>query len=66
MVIQLGLAFLSGETQADYLWAITQLRSLMIKHMIAEPVSIVTDRELALNFILGISCVDEEVLPWSS
>ena len=50
MVVQLGLAFLSGrrETQEDYLWSTTQLRSLRIEHNTAEPLSIVTDRELAL------------------
>ena len=65
IVVQLGLAFLSGETQRDYNWAITQLCSLMLENTIAEPVSIVTDRELALikyldtqSLIPGISFAD--------
>ena len=53
MIIQIGLAFLSGETQGDYTWAIIQLRHLMLENTIAEPISIVTDRELAL-----MKCLD--------
>lgn len=52
-VVQVGLAFLSGEKQGDYTWAIQQLRTIMVVHNIEEPVSIVTDRELAL-----INCLE--------
>ena len=55
MIIQIGLAFLSGETQGDYTWAIIQLRHLMLENTIAEPISIVTDRELAL-----MKCLDTQ------
>ena len=48
MVIQVGLAFLSGEKEVDYNWAIDYIRDIMAKHSIKEPSSIVTDRELAL------------------
>jgi hypothetical protein len=48
MVIQVGLAFLSGEKEADYNWAMDYLRDIMAEHTIQEPTSIVTDRELAL------------------
>ena len=48
MVIQVGLAFLSGEKEVDYNWAIDYIRETMAKHSIEEPSSIVTDRELAL------------------
>ena len=47
-VVQVGLAFLSSEKEADYTWAIQQLRNIIAIHNIEEPVSIVTDRELAL------------------
>jgi len=52
-VIQLRLAFLLGETKGDYTWAIRQLRNIMATSSIQEPVSIITDRELAL-----INCID--------
>jgi MULE transposase domain len=48
MVIQVGLAFLSGEKEIDYNWAIDYIRETMAEHSIEEPSSIVTDRELAL------------------
>jgi hypothetical protein len=48
MVIQVGLAFLSGEKEVDYNWAIDYIREIMAEHSIEEPSSIVTDRELAL------------------
>ena len=48
MVIQVGLAFLSREKEADYNWAIDYIRDIRAKHLIEEPSSIVTDRELAL------------------
>jgi transposase-like protein len=39
---------LSSEKKADYRWAIQQLRGVITVNSIKEPVSIVTDRELAL------------------
>ena len=48
IVIQVRLAFLSGEKEADYNWAIDYIRDIMAEHSIKEPSSIVTDRELAL------------------
>jgi hypothetical protein len=48
MVVQVGLAFLSGERESDYNWALDQVRGVMTEHLILEPLSIVTDRELAL------------------
>jgi MULE transposase domain len=52
MVIQVGLAFLSGEKEVDYTWVLAKLRDIMDQNTIEEPLSIVTDRELAL-----ITCV---------
>ena len=52
-VIQVGVSFLSGEKQADYNWAVCQVRQIIAKNIIEEPLSIVTDRELAL-----IKCLD--------
>jgi hypothetical protein len=52
-VVQLGLAFLSGEKKADYNWALRQVRNVMTASSINEPVSIITDRELAL-----INCIE--------
>ena len=51
-VIQVGVVFLPRE-KVDYTWALQQLRNTMAQNMIEEPVSIVTDRELAL-----IECLD--------
>jgi hypothetical protein len=48
IVIQVRLAFLSGEKAADYNWAIDYLRDIIAEYSIEEPSSIVTDRELAL------------------
>jgi hypothetical protein len=47
-VIQIGLAFIRQEKEADYNWALEFLRDLMAKESIQEPLSIVTDREIAL------------------
>jgi hypothetical protein len=47
-VIQVGLAFLSAEKEVDYDWAIDYIYDIMVENQIEEPVSIVTDRELAL------------------
>jgi hypothetical protein len=46
--VQVGLCFLSREKKADYNWAIAQFTDLMRIHDIEEPLSVVTDRELAL------------------
>ena len=48
IVIQVGLVFLSSKQEADYNWAIDYLRDLIAEHLIKEPTSIITDRELAL------------------
>jgi hypothetical protein len=48
MVVQVGLAFIRQEREADYNWALEFLRDLMAKESIQEPLSIVTDREIAL------------------
>jgi hypothetical protein len=46
--IQAALCFLSGEKEEDYEWAMTQFKELLEEHDIPWPVSMVTDRELAL------------------
>ena len=46
--IQVALCFLSGETGADYDWAIDKFEEVMNSHEIPEPDTWVTDRELAL------------------
>ena len=48
MVVQVGLAFIRQERERDYNWAIEFLRDIMAKESIQEPLSIVTDREIAL------------------
>ena len=53
MVIQVGFAFLSGEKREDYNWAMDAFREVMAENSIQEPLSIVTDRELAL-----MNCLD--------
>ncbi|RFU34331.1 hypothetical protein B7463_g2029, partial [Scytalidium lignicola] len=47
-VIQFGLVFLSDETEKSYDWALNRLGEVMKQHCIQEPLSIVTDREVAL------------------
>jgi hypothetical protein len=47
-LIQFGLAFLSEETEKSYNWALDCLQEVMQRYNISEPLSIVTDRELAL------------------
>jgi hypothetical protein len=46
--IQTALCFLSSEKEEDYEWAMTQFKELLEKNSIHWPLSIVTDRELAL------------------
>jgi MULE transposase domain len=47
-VLQIALAFLSNETTESYNWALGQLAEVMKSQNIKQPLSIVTDRELAL------------------
>ena len=53
--IQIGLCFLNGEKEHNYTWAMTAFREFMCKYSIGEPITIVTDRELALMNCLDIS-----------
>jgi hypothetical protein len=48
MVVQVGLVFIRQERETDYNWALEFLRDLIAKESIQEPLSIVTDREIAL------------------
>jgi hypothetical protein len=48
IVVQVALMFLSHEKEVDYKWALDYLRITMAENTIEEPLSIVTDRELAL------------------
>ena len=48
MVVHVGLAFIRHEREVDYNWALEFLRDLMARESIQEPLSIVTDREIAL------------------
>jgi hypothetical protein len=45
---QTALCLLSGEKESDYTWAMRHFRDLMSENNIPEPISWVTDRELAL------------------
>jgi hypothetical protein len=40
--------FLRHEKATDYKWALEYLRTIIVVHSIEEPLSIITDRELAL------------------
>jgi transposase-like protein len=51
--VQIGLCFLSGEKEHNYAWAITAFREFLAKYNISDPITIVTDRELAL-----MNCLD--------
>ncbi|KAI1000616.1 hypothetical protein K3495_g7581 [Podosphaera aphanis] len=57
-LIQLGLAFLSSEKENDYSWVLQQLRQIMTLEAIRAPLSIVTDRELALMKSLEVHFSD--------
>jgi hypothetical protein len=48
MVVQVGLAFIRQEREVDYNWSLEFLRDIIARESIQEPLSIVTDRELAL------------------
>jgi MULE transposase domain len=52
--IQVALCFLSGEKEESYRWAMQALKELMTKYGILAPITIVTDRELAL-----LNCLDD-------
>jgi hypothetical protein len=58
--IQVGLCFLSGEKKEDYDWAMAQFTDVMRAYDISEPLSVVTDRELALMNTL------DEIFPETS
>jgi hypothetical protein len=58
--IQVGLCFLSGEKKEDYNRATAQFTDVMRAYNISEPLSVVTDRELALMNIL------DEIFPETS
>ena len=45
---EVGYAFLSRETEADYIWALGTLRKILQQNNMPEPGVIATDRELAL------------------
>jgi hypothetical protein len=64
IVIQAGLAFLSGEKEVDYNWAIDYILDIMAKHSIKVPRSIVTDRA-GFNAVPGysISYISAYTLP---
>ena len=47
-VLQIALAFLSNEKEDSYNWVMGQLTEVMKSQNIQQPLSIVTDRELAL------------------
>ncbi|RFU27819.1 hypothetical protein B7463_g8517, partial [Scytalidium lignicola] len=47
-VVQVGVAFLSNESEKSYKWVLSQLQEMMQLHQIQQPYSIITDRELAL------------------
>ena len=50
--VQIRLCFLSREKEHNYAWAITAFREFLAKYNISDPITIVTDRELALiNFL---------------
>ncbi|KAG6990012.1 PKS-NRPS hybrid synthetase [Fusarium oxysporum f. sp. conglutinans] len=58
-----AFAFLSGEEEADFNWALTRLRSLFEEHGIGLPSVILTDRQLALmNAISSLTCFPEASL----
>ncbi|KAI0998737.1 hypothetical protein K3495_g9461 [Podosphaera aphanis] len=45
---EVSYAFLSRETEADYIWAFNTLRKILGQNNLPEPGVIATDRELAL------------------
>ena len=55
--IQVGLCFLSSEKRDYYVRAITAFWKTIEKHKVPPPITIVTDRELAL-----MNCLDDAFL----
>ena len=53
MAVQVGLVFLRHEKEEDYNWALNYLHDIMNSHRIQAPLSIVTDRELALIYAVN-------------
>jgi hypothetical protein len=53
-VVQVGLCFLASEKEGDYDWAMRILRKIMREYSIKQPLTVVTDRELALINSLSI------------
>ena len=47
-VLQIGLAFLSDEKKDSYDWVLERLVEVIKSQNIQQPLSIITDRELAL------------------
>ncbi|RKF57175.1 hypothetical protein GcC1_191029 [Golovinomyces cichoracearum] len=74
-VIQLGLVFLFGGKESDYDWVLVHLKEIMAIEGISFPISIVTDRGLALmksldfnrsqNLVVNvrINIIDPRVIP---
>lgn len=57
-----AFAFLSGEEEDDYTWALAHLRSIYELHKVALPSVILTDRCLAcMNAIASHSCFPESI-----
>ena len=46
--LNLGVAFVSGESEEDYSWALSHLKGLLHSERISEPSIFVTDRDRAL------------------
>jgi hypothetical protein len=58
-----AFAFLSGEEEDDFNWALSRLRSLFDEHEIGLPSVILTDRQLALMNAAGsLDCFPDSVL----
>jgi hypothetical protein len=62
IVIQVRLAVLSGEKEADYNWTIDYILDIMAEHSIEEPRFIVTDSELALIKSLSTRFPDSQYI----
>ena len=59
----IGFAFLSGEMDEDYIWALNALKDIIRAENISNPGVIVTDRELALmNAITSIFSESKHLL----
>jgi MULE transposase domain len=60
--IQVGLCFLSGESEEDYDWVIKALQKFLERHRIQPPSLVITDRDLALMNALEENLKDTEFL----